>query len=358
MLKEELEKRNLPDLFRMQNGMICSTKELWLERRGEIRQLLCSNFGGYIPNFTTTVEGVTVKEEGNSFGGKAVTYELEIRSRSPFSYFAFPCSLTIPKAVIKPPVFLNLAFTPVIADGLGEEILDQGYAIASVYYQDIAADREDDFQSGAGRFCRRNRFDSWGKLGMWAWGASRMMDYLQTIDFIAVDRIAIIGHSRLGKAALWCGALDERFSLVVSNDSGGGGAALFRGKTGETLKDLSNKGSNCWFCGNLFQYVNHEDELPFDQHFLLSLIAPRNLYVCSASEDSWADPVSEYLACAAVNPVYELFKEKGLVAADTLPKENEYFHEGRIGYHLRRGTHYLSRYDWQQVMDYRIKHMV
>jgi hypothetical protein len=357
MIGELLRKRRLPEVLRNSVGSFCTNEDQWMLRRQEIRQLLCREFAGFQPVFPTVVECYVIKEE-ITFGGKSVTYELEIRSKSPFSYFSFPCTLTLPREVVKPAVFLYLSFTSAIADGLGEEILDHGFGIANVCYQDIAADREDDFQSGAGRFCSRNRFDSWGKLGMWAWGASRIMDYLQTLDFIDTGRIAIMGHSRLGKAALWCGALDERFSLVVSNDSGGGGAALFRGKTGERLSDLANKGSNCWFCGNLFQYVSREEELPFDQHYLLAMIAPRHLYVCSASLDDWADPVSEFLGCVAAAPVYELLGVRGLEVPDTLPKPGEHFHEGRIGYHLRPGTHYLSRNDWQLVMAYREKHRV
>ena len=358
MLIEELNRRNLPNVLQMNDGTKVTTKEEWAVRRKEIRNLLCNEFCGYTPDFPTTVEAFITKEDENSFGGKAVTYELDIRCRSPFAYFAFPCSLTIPKGIEKPAVFLTLTFTPTIADGLGEEILDHGYAIASVYYQDIAPDKEDDFEGGVGRFCNRNRFDSWGKIGMWAWGTSRIMDYLQTLSTIDTERIAVIGHSRLGKAALWSGAMDERFSLVISNDSGGGGAALFRGKTGEKIVNLSNKGSNCWFCGNFFRYNDLEDKMPFDQHFLLSLVAPRHLYVCSASEDAWADPLSEFLSCVATTPVYEILGEIGLITPDSKPKVNEYFHEGKIGYHLRGGTHYLSRFDWQKVMEYRKKHMV
>ena len=357
MIGELLRNRKLPEVLMGNGGIICTKEEQWARRREEIRQLLCMEFAGFQPVFPTKVECSHARED-ITFGGKSVTYELEIRSKSPFSTFSFPCTLTIPREVVRPAVFLYLSFTPAIADGLGEEILDQGYGIANIYYQDIAADREDDFQSGAGRFCKRNRFDSWGKLGMWAWGASRFMDYLQTLNFVDVGRIAIMGHSRLGKTALWCGALDERFSLAVSNESGGGGAALFRGKRGERLSDLANKGSNCWFCGNLFQYVNREEELPFDQHYLLAMIAPRHLYVSSAALDDWADPTSEFLGCAAATPVYELLGVRGLESPDALPQSGEYFHEGRIGYHLRPGTHYLSRNDWQMIMTYRKKHGV
>jgi hypothetical protein len=152
--------------------------------------------------------------------------------------------------------------------------------------------------------------------------------------------------------------MDERFSLVAANDSGGGGAALFRGKTGEKIENLANKGSNCWFCGNFFEYVRREEELPFDMHYLLSLVAPRHLYISSATKDQWADPMSEFLACVATDPVYSLLGERGLVTADQFPEENAFLHEGKIGYHLRVGTHYLSRFDWQKLMEYRSKHNV
>ena len=152
------------------------------------------------------------------------------------------------------------------------------------------------------------------------------------------------------------GAMDARYSLTISNDSDAGGIALYRGKTGERIENLAGKESRFWFCGNLMNYINKEEELPFDSHYLAALIAPRHLYVASADQDDWADPRSEFLACAAASEAYESYGVSGLVTPDRYPEPGECLHEGRIGYHLRKGTHYLGRFDWHRFMEYRKKH--
>lgn len=250
-----------------------------------------------------------------------------------------------------------MGFGNEVADGIGEEVIDNGFAIAHINYQDIVPDKADDFQNGLGTFCKRNPFDGWGKLGMWAYGASRVTNFLLTRMDIDENRIAVMGHSRLGKTALWCGALDQRFSLIVSIESGGGGAALFRGKTGEHLVHLKGEVSRIWFCGNLFAYVDREEELPFDQHFLLAMAAPRHLYVASATEDDWADPHAELLGCVAASEAYRVYGKSGFICPDEVQPGVGY-HEGCIGYHVRKGTHFLSREDWQQVFAYRRRHHV
>lgn len=185
-----------------------------------------------------------------------------------------------------------------------------------------------------------------------------MLDVLLEDERIDEKRIAVMGHSRLGKTALAAGAFDSRFSLTVSCQSGAGGAALFRGKSGEQIENLYGKGSRLWFDGNFFEFLGKIEELPFDQHFLLALMAPRHLYVCSATEDAWADPPSEYLGCAAADPAWKCLGYKGFVGKDGYPEAGEAFHEGEIGYHLRKGTHYLSREDWKLIIEYRKRHQV
>lgn len=357
-LEQELEKRKLPKLMECLDGSWVKNAQDWEIRRGEIETILSRDFLGYAVRLGVKTTCETVRVEERSYGGKAVTEYRELHVRSDFSEGMFPFTLTLPKGKKKVPVFFFLSFTHEIAGGIGEEILDQGYGIANVCYQDIAADYYDEHQTGLGRFCTRNPYDSWGKLKIWSWAVSRMLDVLLEDERIDEKRIAVMGHSRLGKTALAAGAFDSRFSLTVSCQSGAGGAALFRGKSGEQIENLYGKGSRLWFDGNFFQYLGKTEELPFDQHFLLALVAPRHLYICSATEDAWADPLSEYLGCVAADPAWKCLGYKGFVGKDSYPKAGEAFHEGEIGYHLRKGTHYLSREDWKLIIEYRNRHQV
>lgn len=358
LLEEECKLRNLPELYKKADNTLVDNISDWILRREEIKELLCREYCGCFPRISHKAVGKRILEDKEAYGGKAVVKTIQLGISSDFSHVSFPYRLMLPKKIKQPPVFIYLGFTPEICDGLGEEILDAGYAVASVYYQDMAADYYDEHQSGLGRFCTRNNFDSWGKLAMWAWGSSRILDDILSCEEVDENKIAVMGHSRLGKAALIAGAYDERFSLTVSNESGGGGAALFRGKTGEQMDNLYGKGSRLWFNGNFFNYLDNLDTMPFDQHFLLSLIAPRHLYVASAAGDTWSDPRSEFLACVQSSKVWELYGAKGLTAPDEFPEVGTHFHEGKIGYHLRAGTHYLSRDDWKQVIAYRNRHGV
>lgn len=363
MIREDLESRQLPPLLVNNNGEAVADVESWNARREEIADILQHEFCGYEPPLRPTVEGrVVVEEDRVSFAGKAIYQKIDICSQLGSSLvemkeFTFPCHFVRPKHVEKPPVFVYISFSSSLVDELipVEEILDNGFAIASFYYQDLAPDTADSFANGIATAYGHNPFDSWGKIRMWAWGASRVMDYLQTLDCIDKTRVAVVGHSRLGKAALQAGAFDDRFSLTISNDSGGAGAAVFRGKTGEMVKNFRGGTSGHWVAGNFKNYVRRETEMPFDMHYLLALVAPRNLYVCSAKEDGHADPKSEFIGCVATSVVYEeIYGQKGLVlTVDEMPEEAFCQMEGNIGYHMREGTHFLSRYDWQKFMEYR-----
>lgn len=340
----------------MDSGIVVRNRDDWRMRRKELIHILSREEYGFTPAAPAEVRAETLSSE-RAFAGKATHSRIKLSFNTPSGEFSFPFDLIVPENAVSAPAFIYLSFRPELPDQYlpVEEILDHGFAIASIDYQEVTTDTA--AIDGLAAMYPIDPQTGWGTIGMWAFAASRVFDYIETLPAIDPARVCVVGHSRLGKTALWCAAQDERFAMVVSNDSGCSGAAISRGKVGETIRDITGR-FPYWFCGNYRNWVDREFEAPFDQHMLLALIAPRRLYVSSATEDEWADPASEFASAQTAAEAWRFLRAPGLIAPDGMPQPETSLHNGSVAYHLRTGSHFLSRADWLQFMAYREKHCI
>jgi hypothetical protein len=384
----------LPALLTLENGQPVRDAKTWTtKRRAEILELYRREVFGRSPANLPKLDFEVRSVDRQALGGKAVRKLVTIWLGPRGASLKMDLLMYLPASAKKPaPAFLSLGFSanqavssdpgipladewvrdPVArgkkikqpandksrgadASRWGvEEILNHGYALATVYYEDIEPDFDGGLQYGVRALLAEPKTaDAWGAIGAWAWGLSRAMDYLEKDREIDAKRVAVIGHSRLGKTALWAGAQDTRFSIVISNDSGEGGAAISRRQFGEQVRGL-NANFPHWFCGNFKKYNDREDQMPVDSHMLLALIAPRPLYVASAAEDLHADPRGEFLGAVNASPVYELLGKKGLGTDQMPPIHQPIMHT--VGYHVRAGKHDITAYDWEQYLKFADMH--
>ena len=352
MLNHILQTKDYLPILRMQDGTPV-TPENWQQRRRELLEILMQYSYGRTPAAPDYLECSTKSIDMDTYAGKVIEEHVSVGFRGERGFFTFPIPLYIPKKVQRPPVLLHLAFRPAPDRYIPvEEITDAGFALIVLCYKDVVNDNlGGDYSDGIAKYFGTTIHrapDEWGKIGMWAYAASRVMDYIiEKRPDLDAAHVAVIGHSRLGKTALWTAAQDERFFAAISNNSGYGGAASSKDGHGERIRDFLHWGSWDWFCENFKAYTDEkEDQKPYDQSFLLALIAPRYLLVGSAAEDYGADPQSEFLTTLHASAAWELLGKPGLITPDKLPEENDVLHEGFIGYHLRPGKHFLSREDW------------
>ncbi len=381
----------LPDPLVMENGMQVTTPEQWWQqRRPELLRLFEENVYGRVPGHLQHLAFRVRSVNRQALDGQAIRKQVTVLFTGKENGPAMDLLIYIPKNAKRPcPAFLGLNFygNQTICSDTGiylarpwvrnneafgitdnrateasrgvrasrwpvEMILRRGYALVTAYYGDIDPDFDDGFQNGVHPLFYKDQQkkpapDEWGSIAAWAWGLSRAMDYLEKDGDIDVQRVAVMGHSRLGKTALWAAAEDTRFAMAISSMSGCGGAALSRRRYGETVERI-NRVFPHWFCDNFNKYNNNEDALPVDQHELIALIAPRPVYISAAVEDRWADPKGMFLAARYATPVYHLLGKTGLPDdAEMIPGKPVM---GTIGFHLRPGKHDVTLYDWQQFL--------
>jgi len=346
-----------PELLRFSDGTVVKDSAQWPARRTELLEILREQEYGVSPSAPKIVNGEIENRNLIVCSGHAVLERIRISFETEKGPFSFPINLFLPVEENPVPVFILLNFRPDTYDMYYpvEEIIDNGFALAVIHYKDVTSDTPDMADGLSGMYDRT--VYSWGKIGMWAFSASRVLDYLYTRPEIDIANAAVIGHSRLGKTALWCAAQDERFRFGISNDSGSGGAAYNRSKVegNEWIKD-SILYAPYWYCDQYRSWIGCEQEMPFDQHFLLAAIAPRFVCVGSAEKDLWAGPVQEQDSCIGASPAWELQGLPGFVGSYAPAAVGDDFSDGSIGYHLRSGIHFLGRSDWLSYIAFIKKH--
>ena len=370
--------QRVPALLKTSSGETVSTREQWESvRRPEIAKLLLEQEYGVRPveRPDRLVFKETVDPE-KCYGDKALRKRIKATYFGPGGKGEMNFSVWIPRRKYPAATFVHTSPRPAeTADDVNgprptywlpvEDIISRGFAVVAYCNQEVSVDWRDlpnvptsgVFKVFGPQDFTNRKPTEWGILSAWAWGMSRVLDWIETEPLLDAKRVAVVGLSRNGKAALIAGAFDERFAMVVSCCSGCSGAKLNNIElwTSEHIKDIMI--AEKWFCPNYRSYVGKDSggRMPFDQHFLLSLVAPRLLYVSSATEDAWAGPRGEFAALELAAPVWKLYGLPGLIAHG-FPKADTPLIGGYTGYHLRTGFHDITRYDWQCYMDFAERH--
>jgi hypothetical protein len=353
----------LPELLITESGQDVKTTEQWENiRRPEILKLFEDHVYGQVPKYFDKIQIEVTNHDKKAMGGKATLKEVAITVFRNQNSITINLVMFTPNQKKKPvPVFLvinhrgmkTMDVTRQNKDGFwpAEEVIEAGYAIAGFDVADVAPDNNDRFTDGILKQLYPGQIEmdnGMRALGAWGWGASRAIDYFEKDKSVDAGKVISVGHSRGGKASLWHGAQDKRVAIAVSNESGNSGAALSRRNFGETVERITTN-FPYWFTPNYRQYAGNEEKLPVDQHMLLSLMAPRPVYVASAADDLWADPKGQYVALKEAQPVYELYGINSDLPAE-MPDVNKQIIQSHMGFHNREGKHNMTPYDWQQFI--------
>ena len=344
----------VPELMRFADGSVVDTQEKMSKRRKEILDIFQKNAYGDMP-IPVPVTGEILEETNRCCSGNAIYYKIKISCQFETGVFSFPLQLMVPVKSGKKPLIIAINFSNQLPHEYipAEEIIDNAFALAVVYYNDITNDSADFSDKLAAFIPRTGSGHDAGKISMWAWSISRALDYLIKREDISSDHIALIGHSRLGKTALWCAANDTRIRYVCSNDSGCMGAAYSRTwcEGAESVSRIYGT-FPYWFCENMKQYAENKAQMPFDQHMLIGAIAPRYVLVNSAGKDDWADPASEQNSCVGASPAWQVYNKTGYAGRKKTYGVDAGDLTGDIGYYKRFGVHFLGRKDWLNFMSF------
>lgn len=382
----------LPDPLIFNNGKPVRSSRDWKRRRREIFELFATNVYGHSPKPPKRISFNVFDINKTALGGKAIRKQVTIYFSANKNGPREDVLIYLPAGAQKPvPMILNLNFSgnqsvindpaiklPIIWDWKThvkqqapeesrgrdtefevEKIVARGYGFATICYQNIDPDFKGGYVDGIRPlFFKPGQSEpapgDWGAIAAWSYGLSRAMDYLEKDKDVDAKRVAIMGHSRLGKAVLWAGAMDTRFAMLLSSCSGEGGASLARRNYGETVTNLVDA-FPYWFSGNFQKYRDHADQLPVDTHELIALIAPRPVYITGAEDDRWGDPKGEFLACVAAGPVYRLLGAQDLGASEMPPLNQPIMHT--IAFHIRTGKHAVTAFDWDQFLTFADMHL-
>lgn len=385
----------LPDPLRRLNGKPITSARTWRnERRPELVDLLERSLFGRIPKGKVSMRVVERRRNASALGGRALRREMRIHLTTDAGSLHIDLLVYTPSgATGTVPTFLGLNFfgnhtismDPEVQVWEGwvsnyavagitnnrsndrsrgsvayrwpvEEIVKRGYGLATANYGDIDPDFDDGFRNGAHALFPEPQGirapDAWGSLAAWAWGLSRIMDALEPDRYVDAKRVALIGHSRLGRTAAWAGARDERFAMVIANNGLGG---LFKRLYAEGLWHVTTRRPH-WFASAVIPFKDATDALPVDNHLTLALIAPRPFYLGTASRDVYANPAAEFLAAKAAEPVWHLLGRRGLAVVDR-PAPGKASIEGTIGFHERDGEHDITAWDWAHYLNFADRHL-